>query len=308
MMRLEQGLRASVAALAMAALVSCGGAAPTSPGTGGGGGGTGGGGTGGGGQVTPNTPPVVKAIAAGDPRVEVGAPVTLTATVEDAETPIANLTYAWSVPNGTVSGAGASVSWTPGVEAVTPGDFTVTLTVTENYTSGGVAQQNTAKGTLSLHVNNSPKELAELSLRFLTNFADSKVSPDTCVAEFTTSCNGKKAELEDITDNRHDFLILSSALRHTGIDPAPLHAKTTVHTSCQFTSRVITTSPQSGGCLADPASCKFNSIQQASGDCYTTSVYEQGRWWLCESHFNPARTITGFERAFFGIRGPADHP
>src|SRR3954464_8315489 len=100
-LRWGRGLRAAVAALAIAALGSCGGATPTSPGTGAGGGGTGGGGTGGGGgQGTPNTPPVVKTIVASDARVEVGAPVTLTATVEDAETPAANLTYAWSVPNG----------------------------------------------------------------------------------------------------------------------------------------------------------------------------------------------------------------
>src|SRR3954465_1849223 len=84
-----------------------------------------------------NTPPVVKSIAASDTRVEVGSPVTLTATVEDAETPVANLTYAWSVPNGTVSGTGTVVQWTPGADAVTPADFTVTLNVTEVYTSSG---------------------------------------------------------------------------------------------------------------------------------------------------------------------------
>jgi hypothetical protein len=287
----------AAALLLPALVVACGSATPTSPNTGAGGSG---GSIGGG--ITPNTPPTIKSIAAADTPVEVGTPVTLTATVQDAETPVANLTYTWSAPNGTISGSGPVVSWTPGADAVTPGDFTVTLTVVENYTSGSAQLQNTATGTLSMHVNNSPKELADLSLRFLGNFADSRVSPDTCVAEFSTSCSGKKAEFEDITDNRHDFLIMSSTLRHTGIDPTALHAKTTVHTFCQFTSKVITSSPHSGGCLADPASCKLGSVQTATGDCYTTNVYEQGRWWLCESHFNPSRTPTGFERAFFGIR------
>jgi len=168
--------------------------------------------------------------------------------------------------------------------------------VTETY--GSPQQTNTATGTVSVHVNNSPKELADMSVRFLNDFADSKVSPDTCVSEFSSNCNGKKDELSDITNNRHDFLILASTVRPTSIDPAPFHAKTTVHTFCAFTSRVITTDPWS--CSA--ADCPYNSVQSVQGDCYTTNVYEQGRWWLCESHFNGKNALTGFARAFFGIR------
>ena len=41
-----------------------------------------------------NTPPQIKSITASDTRVEVDTPMTITATVEDVETPIANLTYA----------------------------------------------------------------------------------------------------------------------------------------------------------------------------------------------------------------------
>jgi hypothetical protein len=40
------------------------------------------------------------------------------------------------------------------------------------------------------------------------------------------------------------------------------------------------------------ADCPFNSVQSVQGDCFTTNVYEQGRWWLCESHFNGARTLS----------------
>ena len=284
---------------AAALLVACGGKSPLNPGGGGGtgSGGSGGGSGNGGGGGTPNTPPVVKSIVAGsDAHAEVGTPIALTATVEDAETPVDQLTYAWSAPTGTFTGTGASVTWTPGADAQTPADVTVTLKVTETY--GSPQQTNTASGTVSVHVNNSPKELADMSLRFLDNFAHSQVSADTCVSEFSSNCSGKKDELSDITGNRHDFLILSSTLRHTGIDSAPVHAKTTVHTFCAFTSRVITKDPVT--CSADD--CPFNSVQSVQGDCYTTNVYEQGRWWLCESHFNATHAVTAFERAFFGIR------
>jgi hypothetical protein len=277
-------------------MLGCGAKAPTVP-TPSGGGSNGGSGSGGGGAV--NTPPVVQSIVAGsDAHAEVGAPITLTATVTDAETPVDQLTYAWSAPTGTFSGSGPSVTWTPGADAQTPADISVTLTVTEKY--GSPQQTNTASGTVSVHVNNSPKELAELSLRFLGNFANSVVSPETCVSEFSPNCNGKKDEFADIANNRHDFLILSSTLRTTGIDPAPLHGKTTVHTFCAFTSRVISASPAS----CSTADCPYNSVQSVQGDCFTTNVYEQGRWWLCESHFNGNRAPTAFERAFFGIRKP----
>jgi hypothetical protein len=126
------------------------------------------------------------------------------------------------------------------------------------------------------------------------------VSPDTCVSDFTPNCGGKKEEFGDITNNRHDFQILSSTLRHTGIDPTTSKTKATVHTFCAFTSLVITKEPW--GC--DPKDCPYNTIQNVKGDCYTTNVYEQGRWWLCDSHFNPDHALTAFARAFFGIRKP----
>ena len=303
-MRRAAGVWIAVVA-AVVLIVACSGKTPLTP-TGGGtgsGGGTGGGTGGSGCGGATNTPPVVKAIVAGsDAHAEVGTPITLTATVEDAETPVDQLGYAWSASTGTFSGSGATVTWTPGADAQTPADITVTLKVTETY--GSPQQTNTATGTVSVHVNNSPKELADLSIRFLDNFAHSQVSPDTCVSEFSSNCNGKKDELSDITGNRHDFLILSSTLRHTSIDPAAVHAKTTVHTFCAFTSRVITKDPVT----CSVADCPYDSVQSVQGDCYTTNVYEQGRWWLCESHFNASHAITAFERAFFGIRSKVELP
>ena len=92
---------------------------------------------------------------------------------------MANLTYEWSAPTGSFSGTGPIVTWTPGADAVTPADFVVTLTVTERYASGAATLENKVTGTVTAHVNNSPKELADLSLRFLDDFATSSVSPDT---------------------------------------------------------------------------------------------------------------------------------
>ena len=139
-----------------------------------------------------------------------------------------------------------------------------------------------------------------MSLRFLTNFANSKVSPDNCVSEFTDSCSGKKAELEDIEDNRHDYEIIASTLRSTGVSIAPNRTAATVHTFCSFTSKVITTQPRDEIC--QNGKCPLGSIQGPnSGDCFTTNVYQNGRWWLCESHFGaPNGAVTTLRRALVG--------
>jgi hypothetical protein len=288
-------LFAVVAALIIAA---CGSPPVTpSPPTGGGGGGQ---------QPPPvvNNPPQIKSIAASATRVEVGTPITLTASVEDTDTPLGNLTYTWTAETGTFSGTGPVVTWSPSADAKTPADYIITLTVTETYTSGSLLIENKTVSTMTAHVNNSSKELAELSLRFLGDFANSRVSADKCVSEFSDSCIGKRDELDDITANRHDFEIVGATLRHTSLQIGAARTTATVNTFCAFTSRVITTNPQSEGCKNDPAACKFDSVQSVQGNCVTTNVYQNGRWWLCTSNFSASGALTAFERAFFGIRRP----
>lgn len=288
-------MQAGVVAACLTALVAggCGGPGPQpSPPPGGGGNG---------GVVTPpNTAPQIKSLAASDARAEVDVPITLTAVVEDAETALANLTYTWSADTGTFSGTGATVTWVAGQSATTPADVVLTLTVTERYTSGSTQAENKATSTTTVHVNNSPRELRELSLRFLGDFANSSVKPEECVSEFSDSCRGKKDEFDDIADNRHDFKIIESTLRHTGLSIAPARTTATVHTFCSFTSEVITTSPREESCQG--GKCPLGSVGSVQGDCWTTNVYEKGRWWICESHFASSGTLTAIGRAFFGIR------
>jgi hypothetical protein len=284
-----------VTALIAAACGSVGPSTSPTPGGGGNGGGNGG-------QQPPvvNTAPQIKSITVSDTRVEAGTPVTLTAVVEDAETPIANLEFRWSAETGTFSGNTAVVTWTPGSDARTPADYVVTLTVVETFTSAGFTLENKATSTATAHVNNSAKELAELSVRFLTDFATSSVTPSKCVSEFSDACRGKKDEFNDIDDNRHDFLIIGSTIRHTGLSIGSSRMTATVHTFCSFTSKVITTQPRDETCAN--GACPLNSVGTATGDCWTTNVYESGRWFLCESHFTGQGPLSPMMRAFFGTR------
>jgi hypothetical protein len=248
-----------------------------------------------------NTAPQIRSIALSATRAEVGVPITLTATVEDAETPVANLTYAWTADTGTFSGTGPVVTWVAGEDAKTPADVVFNLTVTERFTSGSTTGENRTTGTQNVHLNNSPRELREMSLRFLTNFANSNVSADECVREFSDSCSGKADELFDVQRNRHDYKILSFSLQHTSLSIAPNRLTATVHTACSFRSEVITDQVLDPGCQG----CKKGDVGSTSGNCWTTNVYESGRWWLCTSNYGSTTgALTAWERAFFGIRTP----
>jgi hypothetical protein len=66
---------------------------------------------------------------------------------------------------------------------------------------------------------------------------------------------------------------------------------------------VITTKPQTNGCLDNPGACRFNAEGTAQGDYWTTGVYENGRWWICASHYSPTGTLTPLARAFAGLVG-----
>jgi hypothetical protein len=248
-----------------------------------------------------NAAPQIRSLTASDARAEVDVPITLTAVVEDAETPAANLTYAWSADTGTFSGTGATATWVAGQNATTPADVVLTLTVTERYTSGTGQAEHKVTSTTTVRLHNSPKELRELSLRFLGDFANSRVSPDQCVSEFSDSCgSGKSDEFADVVRNRHDYRILESSLRHTSLSIAPDRMTATVNTACTFKSEVIADKPLDPGCQT----CRKGDVGTTSGNCVTTNVYERGRWWLCTSNYaSTTGALTAWERAFFGIGG-----
>lgn len=247
----------------------------------------------GGGSV--NLAPVIDTIALSSERTEVDGEITLTATVKDEETPVDQLKFEWKADGGTFSGEGASVKWRAPKDIKTPADYTLTLTVTEAYgtpDSTGARPQNVTTATApAIRVHNSPKELGDMSLQFLSDFANSSIPASVCVRDFTDSCKGKAEERIDIESNRVHFDIISSSLtlRAVSVSAGGLSANMTV--ACSFTSRVK---------VCDPAdkSCGVGDVGTARGDCLLTGKYEEKRWWLCDSHF--LGRLVGSMRTFFG--------
>jgi len=275
-----------VLALALAGSASCG-SSPMSPG-----------------PVTPpvtvvNTPPVVESIVASASRAEVETDVTLTATVRDAETPVAQLRYEWKADAGTFAGDGASVTWRAPKGTTTPADYTVRLTVTETYgtpNAVGGSQQNIVNATSpAIRLHDSPKELGDLALRFLGDFANSSVSPSTCVREFSDGCAGKALEKSDVERNREHLVIVNSSLRLQDVRVASSGMTADMRVACSFTSRIIK-------CESGSVGCVVGSVGTVVGDCVLTSVYEQQRWWLCTSNFQNGVQVPLAFRSFFSSK------
>jgi hypothetical protein len=259
------------------AVFACGGS-PTSPGP----------------QPPPppaNAAPVIDGITVEPSRIEVGTETAVAATVRDTETPVAQLTYQWTAAAGTFNGQGANVMWRAPDNLASPQSYTLTLTVVEQY---GAGSQHRVTGTSpAVRVHDSPRELSALAVTFLNDFANSSVAPEAVVRDFWDGCPGKTAELADVRDNRQYYDNLGSQIGtpRVTLDGARLRANVAV--SCQFTSRAK-------ACPTDEPQCVPNAVGTVRGECRMTGVYEQQRWWLCDSTFEGSTGILG--RRFFGSR------
>jgi hypothetical protein len=234
--------------------------------------------------VGPATPPVIRAITVPTSRVEAGQAIAITATVEDAETPLNQLLYQWSASAGTITGSGTTATWTM-PEGITAGvNVTLTLTVVDTYdavvNNRVVKQQFTVVGTSStFRVHDSEAELLGLATKFLRDlFGNSSVRPADCLVDFTDLCAdlafGKTAELGDITDHRslvevQSVTFFSQIVTFQGADAA------TVFSDAEFRDRW----------LSD------GIVRPYRNEFVVTGRYHLGRWWICESYVYRANDL-----------------
>ena len=242
-----------------------------------------------------NVAPVIESISASTDRVEVDNEITVTAVVQDQETPVDQLRFDWSADAGTFSGEGPVVKWRAPKDIKTPADYELRLKVTETYgspSSTGVRPQNVTTGSVPVvRVHDSQKELGDLAMQFLNDFAQSGVPASTCVRDFSDSCRGKAEERGDIEANRLHFEILNSSLTLRSVSVSSSGLSANVVVACSFTSRIKACDP------GDKA-CAVGDVGTARGDCILTGKYEERRWWLCDSHF--IGRLAASLRSFFG--------
>lgn len=223
----------------------------------------------------PNAPPVITSLTPSSPRSEAGQTVELVATIEDRETPTDRLTFAWSADKGTFEGQGARVTWRAPATEPTPAAYDLTLTVIERYVAiledhTSAEKENRVSAEVTIHVNDSPGEVRDLALLFLSDFSNSSVSADRAVRNFSSNCPGKDDELSDIQVNRQVFVILSSQFSIANLSFNGDRTRADIAAPCEFTSRARDTGRQG----------------TARGTCLLTAVYEAWHWWLCDSRFS----------------------
>jgi hypothetical protein len=230
-----------------------------------------------------NQPPVIVSVVAGAERVEAGTEVEVVATVTDAETPVEQLAYTWSATpaGGVFTGTGARVRWRAPSGAGSPDTYRFVVTVSEQYTSQGLPQTNTVTSSSSgTHYNDSVAEITGIAAQFYKDFGTYSVSATECVRNFSNSCSGKSEEFQDIQNNRNrtDFRIVGSTLLGSpAVSIASQRVTAEYRQRCQFEDMEIRTGRR----------------YRVEGGCFLTAVYENWRWWLCESHFQEPIVVSG---------------
>jgi hypothetical protein len=227
-------------------------------------------------QPVQNAWPVISAVTASVARAEVNQDVDIVADVSDAETPSGALDFRWTASAGDITGSGPRVTWRLAAGATTPQDVTITLEVVEHfadYTLAGApttSEHRVSRSAAPIRVHDSPAEIGKMALAFLVDyFGHSEVSPSACLVDFSDSCRGKAEELSDIEANRRTFVILDASARvdRISVDAGMTYAD--VIAPCTFRDRRLGTGYEG----------------TTDGDCLLSAVYEDRRWWLCDSHF-----------------------
>ena len=232
--------------------------------------------------VGPATPPVVRSITVPTSRVETGRDITITAVVEDAETPLSDLTYVWTANAGTITGSGTTATWRHAAGLKKGVDVVVTLMVKDTYdaiVSNQIVKQDffVVSQAAPFRVHDSEAEVKELSRKFLLDlFGNSNIPPIDCLVDFTEvgRCADTRAlELKDITDNRSLVVILSGTIHRQQVFFDGTNSGRVV-SYAEFHDRYIAT----------------GQLGMALGDFTLTTLYDGDRWWLCESSYDP---VTG---------------
>lgn len=255
---------------------------------------------------TVNSPPVIVSLTARGTRsnepaqfADLGEELNLTAVVQDAETPVANLTYEYTTNGGgTITGTGPAVKWRAPQSGSTPLTATVTVTVIERYaTVDGsglpITNEHRVSRTSTISVHNSADEIAKMAQDFLIDFSK-QVSPNTILQNFRDQCpaasGGKAAELNDITDNQRDFTITQWNIGF---------ARVTVAFGGQCT--LFSNRNRPGDGCAYVSAEWFSTLKKdgtklhVAGTDQVSAAFIDNRWWLCESDFlgNATNLTTG---------------
>lgn len=224
------------------------------------------------------TPPVIRSITAPTARVETEQNFTITAVVEDKETPLNDLSYVWTANAGTITGTGPIVTWRHPAGLKAGVDVVITLTVIDKHNEVEnnviVEREYRVVGQATpFRVHDSVAEVKELARKFLVDlFGNSSIAPEACLVDFADVCaQGRSSELADIVDHRRAVALTSAQVINQRAELFSPNSGV-VHSAMLYTGHTPPTNPM------------------ISSDCHdfrVSVVYVGNRWWICESQHDP---------------------
>jgi hypothetical protein len=224
----------------------------------------------------PNAAPVITRLSAQGTRrhepanlADANEEIVLTATVTDAETAADKLTFEWSSPSGSFTGAGPSVRWRAPASVPTPLVATLQLRVVDG--------DQRVDRTVLVQVHDHVREVGDMATLFLRDFSDSTIPAGTVMRNFLPGCYGTGEETREVQDNRIGFRITKSMV-------GPPAVSVDFDGVCRYENRA------GDACSVSPV--RWESVTPSGGHDAVAgvdqiaAVYRQDRWWLCDSKFD----------------------
>lgn len=265
-------------------------------------------------QQSANAPPVISTLSAKGtkPRepaqfADLGETINVSAVVTDVETPVPQLTFAWSATVtgtdsvGTFNGTGANVTWTaPAAFSSTPTTLRIALKVTERYQTTDqvglpVTRENVTEKTTDLRLHNSVKEVSDLAFDFLDAFSK-QLDVDRVMQNFTTTCAEATQERSDVVCNRQDGQITAYTLgapQTTVPFSGSCPFRNVRGDACAQVPATWTTKISSTPCHSEllPYAGKTNVV---TGTDQVTAVLVNDQWKLCASDWDQRSSTYNF--------------
>lgn len=228
--------------------------------------------------------PAVRAVTVTRTNIEAGEEITVSASVDGVGAP-GQLRYVWSVqPNaGMLTPEGPTLRWKAPVSDPVPATYVFSVTLVQSSQTAigppAATTQNGAASSPPVFVNDARREMISQSELFLRESAESSVSPDAAVRNFTDSCPGKQAAIEEIAANRAAYSAASVSFDLQMFVRSIEWANCTAADGSARCALLIYDAAWSRTRRAD-------SVQETvTGTEYVQGFYEGNRWWLCGARF-----------------------
>ena len=217
--------------------------------------------------------------------------IDVTATVNDQETPIEELTFQWTATAGTFDGTGKTVAWTAPDSATTPSKVTITLKIVENYGHPGQPKNfsHEVTSTVEVALHDSTSEVRRMAEQFLVDFSDTNIKDWQYImrnfnAGACPSPSDVEAEKEDVIRHYTEFQMISSRVGDGKVS-------VNFRSFCPFRGR------PGDACAVVPVYWDSQKIQGSrsvvEGEDFLAAAYstKDARWYLCSSDFAAFDTL-----------------